>query len=55
MMNEEYTDEDWKAFEKRVLDDPKKRAEWADKVIDAWIKRKSGKLGRHSTRSKKSS
>jgi len=32
-----------------------KRAEWANMVIDAWIKRNSGKLGKHSTRSKKSS
>jgi hypothetical protein len=55
MMDEDYTVEDWKDFERRVLDDPKKRSEWADRVIDAWIRRKSGKSGKRSTRSKKSS
>jgi len=55
MMDEEYTAEDWKKFEERVLNDPKKSSEWADKVIDAWIRRKSGKSPRRSTSSKKSS
>ena len=55
MMDEEYTVEDWKKFEKSVLEDPKKRSEWADRVIDAWIRRKSGKSPRRPTRSKKSS
>ncbi len=55
MMDDEYTEEDWKAFEKRVLDDPKKRSEWADRVIDARIKRKQGKSGKSSARSKRSS
>lgn len=49
MMDEEYTVEDWKKFEKSVLGDPKKRSEWADRVIDAWIRRKSGKSPRRST------
>ena len=40
MMDGEYTVEDWKEFERRVLDDPKKSSEWADRVIDAWIRRK---------------
>jgi hypothetical protein len=55
MMDEEYTIEDWKEFERRVLDDPKKSSEWADRVIDAWIERKSGKSRRHSTGSKRTS
>jgi hypothetical protein len=55
MMDEEYTIEDWKDFERRVLDDPKKSSEWADRVIDAWIRRKSGKSRRPSTSSKSSS
>ena len=55
MMDEDYTVEDWKNFEKRVLDDPKRSSEWADRVIDAWIKRKSGKSQRRSTSSRKSS
>ena len=55
MMDEEYTMEDWKAFKKRVLDDPKKGSEWADRVIDAWIERKSGRFRKRSTKSKKSS
>jgi hypothetical protein len=55
MMDEEYTIEDWKDFERRVLDDPKKSSEWADRVIDAWIRRKSGKSRKPSTGSKSSS
>jgi hypothetical protein len=55
MMDEEYTIEDWKEFERRILDDPKKSGEWADRVIDAWIRRKSGKSRRLSTSSKSSS
>jgi hypothetical protein len=55
MMGDEYTEEDWKSFERRVLDDPKKRSEWADRVIDAWIRRKQGKSGKRSTRWKRSS
>jgi hypothetical protein len=42
MMDEEYTIEDWKEFERRVLDDPKKSSEWANRVIDAWIRRSQG-------------
>ena len=55
MTDEGYTIEDWKDFERRVLDGPRKRSEWADRVIDAWIKRKSGRSGKRSTRSKRSS
>jgi len=54
-MDDDYTAEDWKKFERRVLDDPKKSMEWADRVIDAWIKRKSGKSRKRSTSSKKRS
>jgi hypothetical protein len=54
-MDEDYTVEDWERFKKRVLDDPIRRSEWADRVIDARIRRKSGKSPKHSTRSKRSS
>jgi len=55
MMDEDYTVEDFKRFEKRVLDDPKKSAEWANRVIEAWIRRKQGKSPRRSKSSKKRS
>jgi len=54
-MDEDYTAEDWTKFERDVLNDPKKSREWADRVIDAWIRRKSGKSLRRSTSSKKHS
>lgn len=52
-MDEDYTVEDWKKFEREVLNNPKKSREWANRVIDAWIRRKSGKSPRRSTSSKR--
>jgi hypothetical protein len=38
IMDEDYTLEDWNNFEKRVLDDPKRSSEWADRILagQAW-------------------
>jgi len=38
---EKFDEGAWLEFKRKVLDDPKKRREWADLVIDSWIRRRS--------------
>ncbi len=55
LMDEEITEQEWREFEEKVLNDPVKRRKWADRVIDAWIARRSGKLRKYSKVSKRGS
>ncbi len=52
-MQRELTEKEWRQFEEKVLDDPVERRKWADRVIDSWIKRRSGRSGRRSRASRK--
>jgi hypothetical protein len=36
MTDEDHTAHDWKDLERRILDDPGKRSERAEQVIEAW-------------------
>lgn len=52
-MQRELTEKEWRQFEEKVLDDPVERRKWANRVIDSWIKRRSGKSRRRSRASRK--
>ncbi len=52
-MQREVTEEEWKKFKREVLDDPEKGAEWANRVIEAWIQRRSGRSRRRLKDSRK--
>lgn len=52
-MQRELTEKEWQQFEENVLNDPVERRKWADRVIDSWIKRRSGKSRKRSRASRK--
>jgi len=52
---EKFDEKAWLKFKREVLDDPKKSQEWADRVIDSWIRRRSRQSMTPSIRSKKGS
>jgi len=38
---EEFDEKAWLELKTRIFDNPRKRREWADQVIDSWIRRRS--------------
>jgi hypothetical protein len=52
---EGFNEKEWLEFEKDTLDNPKRRQERADRVVDSWIRRRPGRLRKRSKTSKKHS